>query len=150
MSVWKSDEKPCLRSNWYQAFDTVFHHQMKHLEVRQKNSAARRIFNSPLMLDISRATLLDILTSNDFYTQEDLASFREEDVFRPWILNPNTPQQRGRDKSTLYGPVAYTGGGGGGVRPPKRGTFFRVQVDERVGESVISICKKPKRANWCI
>ena len=30
----------------YQTFDTVFHHQMKHLEVRQKYSAARRIFNS--------------------------------------------------------------------------------------------------------
>ena len=27
----------------YQTFDTVFHHQMKHLEVRQKYSAARRI-----------------------------------------------------------------------------------------------------------
>ena len=25
----------------YQAFDTVFHHQVKHLEVRQKYSAAR-------------------------------------------------------------------------------------------------------------
>ena len=32
----------------YQTFDTVFHHQMKHLEVRQKYSAARRIFNSLL------------------------------------------------------------------------------------------------------
>ena len=32
----------------YQTFDPVFHHQMKHLEVRQKYSAARRIFNSLL------------------------------------------------------------------------------------------------------
>ena len=32
----------------YQTFDTVFHHQMKHLEVRQKYSAARRIVNSLL------------------------------------------------------------------------------------------------------
>ena len=32
----------------YQAFDTVFHHRIRHLEVRQKYSAARRIFNSPL------------------------------------------------------------------------------------------------------
>ena len=32
----------------YQTFDTVFLHQMKHLEVRQKYSAARRIFNSLL------------------------------------------------------------------------------------------------------
>ena len=35
----------------YQAFDTVFHHQMKHLEVCQKYSFARRIFNS--LLDFS-------------------------------------------------------------------------------------------------
>ena len=35
----------------YQTFDTVFHHKMKHLEVRQKYSAARRIFNS--LLDVS-------------------------------------------------------------------------------------------------
>ena len=52
----------------YQTFDTVFHHQMKHLEVRQKYSAARRIFNSllgvssgdetlHLMFDILRQTL---------------------------------------------------------------------------------------------
>ena len=40
MSVWKSD-------------DTVFHHQMKHLEVRQKYSAACRIFNS--LLGVSSA-----------------------------------------------------------------------------------------------
>ena len=57
----------------YQTFDTVFHHQMKHLEVRQKYSAARRIFNSllgvssgdetlHLMFDILHETLmLDIL-----------------------------------------------------------------------------------------
>ena len=53
----------------YQTFDTVFHHQMKHLEVRQKYSAARRIFNSllgvssgdetlRLMFDILHQTLL--------------------------------------------------------------------------------------------
>ena len=30
---------------YYQAFDTVFYHQIKHLEVRQKYSAWRRIFN---------------------------------------------------------------------------------------------------------
>ena len=35
----------------YQTFDTVFHDQMKHLEVRQKYSVARRILNS-LLLDI--------------------------------------------------------------------------------------------------
>ena len=128
---------------------------------KKKNSAARSIFNFllsvssgdqtlRLMLDILRATLIDILTSDDFDTQEDLASFREEDVFRPWSLNPNSPQQGGEgEKSTLYGPVAYTAGGGGGA-PPKRGIFLRVQVYERVGKTVISVCKKPKRANRCI
>ena len=54
----------------YQTFDTVFH-QMKHLEVCQKYSAARRIFNSllgvssgdetlRLMFDILRKTLVSI------------------------------------------------------------------------------------------
>ena len=60
MSVWISDEKLLIFASLispskmilfekkYQTFDTVFHHQMKHLEVRQKYSAARRIFNSLL------------------------------------------------------------------------------------------------------
>ena len=60
MSVWKSDEKLLtlasltspskiiLFQKYYQAFDTVFHHQMNHLEVCQKYSAASRIFNSLL------------------------------------------------------------------------------------------------------
>ena len=42
----------------------MFHHQMKHLEVRQKYSAARRIFNSPLGVSSGDETLrlmLDIL-----------------------------------------------------------------------------------------
>ena len=49
----------------------MFHHQMKHLEVRQKYSAARRIFNSllgvssgdetlHLMFDILRHASLDM------------------------------------------------------------------------------------------
>ena len=50
MSVWISDEKllifaplispskMILFEKKYQTFDTVFHHQMKHLEVRQKYS----------------------------------------------------------------------------------------------------------------
>ena len=54
MSVWISDEKLLIFASLispskmilfekkYQTFDTVFHHQMKHLEVRQKYSAARR------------------------------------------------------------------------------------------------------------
>ena len=95
---------------------------------------------------IYRAKLIDI--SDHFHK---LASFGAEDVFRPCSLNPNTPQQGGRKKSTLYGPVVYTrsGGGAGGGVPFKRGTFFRLQVHEDIGvrNSVISVCKKPKRAN---
>ena len=41
----------------YQTFDTVFHHQMKHLEVRQKYSAARRILNSLLGVSSGDETL---------------------------------------------------------------------------------------------
>ena len=51
----------------YQTFDTVFHHQMKHLEVRQKYSAARRIFNSLLGVSSGDETLhlmFDILHNN--------------------------------------------------------------------------------------
>ena len=60
MSVWISDEKLLILASLispskmilfekkYQKFDTVFYHQMKHLEVRQKYSAARRFFNSLL------------------------------------------------------------------------------------------------------
>ena len=60
MTVWKSDEKLLIFASLispsknilfdkkYQAFDAVFHHQLKHFEVRQKYFAARRIFNSLL------------------------------------------------------------------------------------------------------
>ena len=70
MSVWKSDEtvfvvfaslispsKMILFEKKYQTFDTVFHHQMKHLEVCQKYSAARRIFNSLLGVSSGDETL---------------------------------------------------------------------------------------------
>ena len=76
MSVWISDEKLLIFASLislskmilfekkYQTFDTVFHHQMKHLEVRQKYSAARRIFNSLLGVSSGDETLrlmIDIL-----------------------------------------------------------------------------------------
>ena len=76
MSVWISDEKLLIFASLispskmilfekkYQTFDTVFHHQMKHLEVCQKYSTARRIFNSLLGVSSSDETLclmLDIL-----------------------------------------------------------------------------------------
>ena len=53
----------------YQTFDTMFHHQMKHLEVRQKYSAARRIFNSLLGVSCGDETLrlmFDILLLKSF------------------------------------------------------------------------------------
>ena len=64
MSVWISDEKllispskMILFEKKYQTFDTVFNHQMKHLEVRQKYSAARLIFNSLLCVSSDVETL---------------------------------------------------------------------------------------------
>ena len=84
MSVWKSDEtvfvvfaslispsKMILFEKKYQTFDTVFHHQMKHLEVRQKYSAARRIFNSLLGVSSGDETLhlmFDILHQKPYFT----------------------------------------------------------------------------------
>ena len=52
-----SPSKMILFEKNYQTFDTVFHHQMKHLEVRQKYSAARRIFNSLLGVSSGDETL---------------------------------------------------------------------------------------------
>ena len=74
MSVWICDEKLLIFASLispskmilfekkYQTFDTVFHHQMKHLEVQkyskgQKYSAARRIFNSLLGVSSGNETL---------------------------------------------------------------------------------------------
>ena len=62
-----SPSKMILFEKKYQTFDTVFHHQMKHLEVRQKYSAARRIFNSLLGVSSGDETLrlmFDILLQN--------------------------------------------------------------------------------------
>ena len=81
MSVWISDEnllifaslispsKMILFEKKYQTFDTVFHHQMKYLEVRQKYSATRRIFNSLLGVSSGDETLrlmFDILLEKWF------------------------------------------------------------------------------------
>ena len=83
MSVWKSAEKlpifaslisppkiiKCLRNN-IKAFNSLFHHQLKYLEVRQKYSAARHIFNSLLGVSPGDETscmhsMLDILHPSD-------------------------------------------------------------------------------------
>ena len=76
MSVWISDEKLLIFASLispskiilfekqYQAFDTVFHHQMKHLEVCQKYSTACCIFNSLLGVlsgDETLCLMLDVL-----------------------------------------------------------------------------------------
>ena len=65
-----SPSKMILFEKKYQTFDTVFHHQMKHLEVRQKYSAARRIFNSLLGVSSGDETLhlmFDILLQHSSY-----------------------------------------------------------------------------------
>ena len=54
----------------YQTFDTVFHLVMKHLEIRQKYSAAHRIFNSLLGVSSGDETLhlmFDILHQSIFH-----------------------------------------------------------------------------------
>ena len=66
-----SPSKMILFEKKYQTFDTVFHHQMKHLEVRQKYSAARRIFNSLLGVSSGDETLhlmFDILRQKRWYS----------------------------------------------------------------------------------
>ena len=65
-----SPSKMILFEKKYQTFDTVFHHQMKHLEVRQKYSTARRIFNSLLGVSSGDETLhlmFDILLEMSGY-----------------------------------------------------------------------------------
>ena len=69
MSVWISDEKLLIFASLislskmilfekkYKTWDAVFHHQMKHLEVRQKYSATRRIFNFLLGVSSGDETL---------------------------------------------------------------------------------------------
>ena len=52
-----SPSKIILIERQYQAFDTVFQHQMKHLEIRQKYFAARLVFNSLLGVSSGDETL---------------------------------------------------------------------------------------------
>ena len=77
-----SPSKMILFEKKYQTFDTVFHHQMKHLEVRQKYSAARRIFNSLLGVSSGDETLhlmFDILLENFCRT------FSPDPTDCPWV-----------------------------------------------------------------
>ena len=61
----------------YQTFDTVFHHQMKHLEVRQKYSAGRRIFNSLLGISSGDETLHLMF---DILRQDNLSHLRHRNI----------------------------------------------------------------------
>ena len=99
MSVWISDEKLLIFASLispskmilfekkYQTFDTVFHHQMKHLEVRQKYSAARRIFNSLLGVSSGHETLCLMF---DILHQRNFGSDQFTDV-RRWTILYFTP-----------------------------------------------------------
>ena len=87
MSVWISDEKLLIFASLispskmilfekkYQTFDTMFHHQMKHLEVRQKYSATRRIFNFLVGVSSGDETLrrmFDISSQTKSFLKEKL------------------------------------------------------------------------------
>ena len=58
-----SPSKIILFDKKYQAFDAVFHHQMKHPEVRQKYPTAGRIFSSLLGVSSGDDTLRRMLDS---------------------------------------------------------------------------------------
>ena len=75
-----SPSKIILFERQYQAFDTVFQHQMKHLEIRQKYFATRLVFNS--LLGVS---------SGD----ETLRLMLDREIFvRPWNENARTKQKQ--------------------------------------------------------
>ena len=99
MSVWISDEKLLIFASLispskmilfekkYQTFDTEFHHQMKHLEVRQKYSATRRIFNSLLGVSSGDETLhlmFDILPQTTVQIQPRPQGFSHFSREKPW------------------------------------------------------------------
>ena len=108
MSVWISDEKLLIFASLispskmilfekkYQTFDTVFYHQMKHLEFRQKYSAARRIFNSLLGVSSGDETLHLM-----FYILQETSPNSSKRNFKPI-------------KVILLLKVFFFGGGGGG------------------------------------
>ena len=84
-----SPSKMILFEKKYQTFDTVFHHQMKHLEVRQKYSAARRIFNSLLGVSSGDETLhlmFDILLETQKLTKR--IEIHQSEITIHDLLNP--------------------------------------------------------------
>ena len=97
-----SPSKMILFEKKYQTFDTVFHHQMKHLEVRQKYSAARRIFNSLLGVSSRDETLhlmFDILHQESFFYHSFLGL--GEGVFQRLIEKYKHNRQNPNKKSVL-------------------------------------------------
>ena len=67
-----SPSKIILFEKQYQAFDTVFQHQMKHLEIRRKYFAARVVFNSLLGVSSGDETLRLTLDSlSNFITLQE-------------------------------------------------------------------------------
>ena len=87
-----SPSKMILFEKKYQTFDTVFHHQMKHHEVRQKYSAARRIFNSLLGVSSGDETLhlmFDILHEIYIFMIQTLCSCLRVHIL-VWMLLQGT------------------------------------------------------------
>ena len=103
MSVWISDEKLLIFASLispskmilfeekYQTFDTVFHHQMKHLEVRQKHSATRRIFNSLLGVSSGDENCVSCL----IYYLKALVHDSRREVVSSEVRGPATGYDRG-------------------------------------------------------
>ena len=79
-----SPSKMILFEKKYQTFDTVFHHQMKHLEVRQKYSAARRIFNS----------LLGVSSGDDVSSGDETLHLMFDILLQWWIRNFKNDYQK--------------------------------------------------------
>ena len=76
-----SPSKMILFEKKYQTFDSVFHHQMKHLEVRQKYSAARRIFNSLLGVSCNISNMRCSVSSSDETPRRELKIRRAAEYF---------------------------------------------------------------------
>ena len=108
-----SPSKMILFEKKYQTFDTVFHHQMKHLEVRQKYSAARRIFNSLLGVSSGDETLhlmFDILLEEFF--PFPFPSGRHPAPLVPAALLPHPPLPfRPHPEAGRRGPLGHQAAG---------------------------------------
>ena len=95
----------------YQTFDTVFHHQMKHLEVRQKYSAARRIFNSLLGVSSGDETLhlmFDILLRKWFIKRWGVGHRGGASLYELcWVFSPERIKQPIQHEFIGYGSTSW-------------------------------------------